>query len=74
MCDDAVGLDVPYDFLYGKVMLEHIMRQIRCSRPFLALHVLCGQPVMYRMTISGPLLIDDRNAGARIVKNTVVCG
>ena len=54
--------------MIGKILKNRILR----SRPFLAMHVLVGRPVMYRMTVVGPLLRDARNNGARFVGNTVI--
>jgi hypothetical protein len=45
-----------------------LKNRILCSRPMLALHVLMGKPVCYRMHITGPLdLTIPSNKSARIV-------
>jgi hypothetical protein len=50
---------------FGRTERAVLKNRILCSRPFLALHVLMGKPVLYRATLSG--LDGNRNAGARVV-------
>ena len=49
--------------------------RILCSRPFLALYVLMGRPVMYRMTVAVMLSIDGKDGRVpRVVDCTFLNG
>jgi hypothetical protein len=50
---------------FGRTERAILKNRILCSRPFLALHVLMGKPVAYRLTLTGPFDCG-RNDGARV--------
>jgi hypothetical protein len=47
-----------------------LKNRVLCSRPLLALHVLMGRPVAYRVRIAAPFVCDD-NEGARVAECTI---